>query len=98
MIVLRSMLAAIVAGILASEAPLTRSQFRAVEYLLFLGLTLLLMFSQYFIGLDLMPRGPDVHADHPGFHQGRRDPDAGADDDLRDAHPERARRSPLGCC
>ena len=33
---------------------------------------------------------PRVHADHPGLHQGRRDPDAGADDDLRDAHPELA--------
>ena len=33
---------------------------------------------------------PRVHADHPGLRQGRRDPDAGADDDLRDAHPELA--------
>ena len=56
---LRCLLAAAVAGLLASEAPLTRKQLRAVEYVLFLGLTLLLMASQYFVGLDLMHRGPE---------------------------------------
>ena len=30
-----------------------------VEYVLFLGLTLMLMASQYFVGLDLMRRGPE---------------------------------------
>jgi len=56
---LRCLLAAAVAGLLASEVPLSRKQLRVVEYLLFLGVTLLLMVSQYFIGLDLIHRGPD---------------------------------------
>ena len=38
---------------------MTRKQLRAAEYVLFLGLTLLLMASQYFVGLDLMDRSPD---------------------------------------
>ena len=87
---LRCLLAAAVAGLLASEVPLTRKQLRAVEYVLFLGLTLLLMA----LPVLRQPRPdaprPRVLADHPGLHQGRRDPDAGADDDLRDAHPEPA--------
>jgi hypothetical protein len=58
LLVLRCVLAAGVAGLLVSEAPLTRKQLRAVEYVLFLGLTLLLMASMYFVGLDLMHRGP----------------------------------------
>ena len=56
---LRCLLAAAVAGLLASEAPLTRKQLRVVEYVLFLGVTLVLMVSQYFVGLDLMHRGPE---------------------------------------
>jgi eukaryotic-like serine/threonine-protein kinase len=59
MIGLRLLLAVAVAGLLASGAPLSRKQLRVVEYVLFLGLTLLLMASQYFVGLDLMRRGPD---------------------------------------
>ncbi len=74
---LRYLLAAAVAGVLASKSPLSRKQLRAVEYVLFLGLTLVLMASQYFVGLDLMHRGPEYAADHPGLRQGRRDPDAG---------------------
>jgi serine/threonine-protein kinase len=56
---LRCLLAAAVAGLLGSGVPLTRRQLRAVEYALFLGLTLVLMASQYFVGLDLMHRGPE---------------------------------------
>ena len=59
MIGLRCMLAAAVAGLLASEVPLTRKQLRAVEYVLFLGMTLVMMATQYFVGLDLMHRGPE---------------------------------------
>ncbi len=59
MIGLRCLLAAAVAGLLASEVPLTRRPLRAVEYVLFLGLTLLMMASQYFVGLDLAHRGPE---------------------------------------
>jgi eukaryotic-like serine/threonine-protein kinase len=58
LLALRCILATVVAGLLASEAPLTRKQLRVVEYVLFLGLVLLLMASQYFVGLDLMRRGP----------------------------------------
>jgi tRNA A-37 threonylcarbamoyl transferase component Bud32 len=54
---LRCILAVAVAGLLASEAPLTRKQLRGVEYVLFLGLTLTMMASQYFVGLDLAHRG-----------------------------------------
>jgi serine/threonine-protein kinase len=56
---LRCVLAAAVAGFLASEVPLTRQRLRVVEYVLFLGLTLLLMASQYFVGLDLAHRGTE---------------------------------------
>ena len=59
MIALRCLLAVSVAGLLASEAPLTRKQLRMVEYVLFLGVTLIFMVSQYFVGLDLMHRGPE---------------------------------------
>jgi serine/threonine-protein kinase len=55
---LRCLLAAVVAGLLASEAPLSRKQVRAVEYVLFVGLTLLVATSQYFVNLDLASRGP----------------------------------------
>jgi serine/threonine-protein kinase len=51
--------AASVAGLLASEAPLSRGQLRVVEYVLFLGLTLLIMASQYFVNIDLAQRGSD---------------------------------------
>src|SRR5262249_49137393 len=57
LIALRCILSASVAGLLASEVPLTRRQLRVVEYVLFLGLTLLISTSQYFVGLDLMRRG-----------------------------------------
>ncbi len=56
---LRCLLAAAVAGLLASEAPLARKPLRAVEYVLFLGLTLLIMASQYLVNLDLAHRGPE---------------------------------------
>jgi serine/threonine-protein kinase len=59
LIVLRCLLATIVAGVLASEVELTRKQLRVLENILFLGLTLLLAASQYFVGLDLMRRGPE---------------------------------------
>jgi len=39
--------------------PLSRMQLRVVEDILFLGVTLLTMASQYFVGLDLMHRGPE---------------------------------------
>jgi eukaryotic-like serine/threonine-protein kinase len=55
---LRCLLATAVAGLLASEVPLSRKPLRAVELVLFLGLTLLVMASQYFINLDLAHRGP----------------------------------------
>jgi hypothetical protein len=55
----RCALAAAVAALLASGASLTRTRLRAAEYVLFLGLSLLLMSSQYFVGLDLMRRGPE---------------------------------------
>ena len=56
---LRSLLAGAVAGLLASGAALSHKQLRAVEIALFLGLTLLMMTSQYLVGLDLMHRGPE---------------------------------------
>ena len=55
---LRSLLAAAVAGLLASTAPLKRKQLRALEYGLFLALTLLYMASEFFVGLELIRRGP----------------------------------------
>ena len=58
-VALRCVLATVVAGLLASEVSLTRKQLRVVEYVLFLGLTLLLAASQYFVGLDLMHRGSE---------------------------------------
>jgi eukaryotic-like serine/threonine-protein kinase len=56
---LRCLLAAAVAGLLSSEVPLGRKHLRVVEYVLFLGLTLLLMLSQYVVSLDLIHRGPE---------------------------------------
>jgi serine/threonine-protein kinase len=59
LLALRCVLAAAVAGLLAGELPLTRKQLRVVEYVLFLGLTLLLMIAQYFVNLDLTHRSPE---------------------------------------
>ena len=59
LIALRCVLAAGVAGMLASEVALTSKQLRAVEYVLFLGLTILVAASLYFVGLDLMRRGSE---------------------------------------
>jgi eukaryotic-like serine/threonine-protein kinase len=55
----RFLLAVAVAALLASPAPLSRKQLVAVEYLLFLGTTLLLVASQYFVSRDLMHRGTE---------------------------------------
>jgi hypothetical protein len=55
---LRCLLAAAVAGLLASGAPLSRRQLRVVEHVLFLGLTLTFLATHYFVGLDLVRRGP----------------------------------------
>ena len=59
LIALRCVLAAGVAGLLSSEVQLTRKGLRVVEYVLFLGLTLLLAASVYFVGLDLLHRGAE---------------------------------------
>ncbi len=59
LILLRGLLAAAIAGLLWSKVPLSHGRLRLVEYVLFLGLTLLLMASQYFVGLDLMRRGTE---------------------------------------
>jgi serine/threonine-protein kinase len=56
---LRCLLSAVVAGLLASEIPLASKSLRAIEYVLFLGVTLLMMASQYFVNLDLARRGPE---------------------------------------
>jgi serine/threonine-protein kinase len=56
---LRYLLAVAVAGLLASKVPLSHKQLVAVEYVLFLGTALLLMTSEYFVGLELAQRGPD---------------------------------------
>jgi eukaryotic-like serine/threonine-protein kinase len=56
---LRCLLAVAVAGLLSSEASLSQVQLRIVEYVLFLGITALMMISQYTVGLDLIRRGPD---------------------------------------
>ncbi len=56
---LRCLLAASIAGLLSSEAPLSRKFLVALEYTLFLGLTALLLVSQYTVGLDLIRRGHD---------------------------------------
>ena len=59
LLAVRCVLAAVVAGLLASAVPLSRRQLRVLESILFLGMTLLLMASQYFVGLDLMRRGSE---------------------------------------
>jgi eukaryotic-like serine/threonine-protein kinase len=56
---LRCLLAVTVAGLLSSEATLSKMQLRVVEYVLFLGVTVLMMASQYTVALDLIHRGPD---------------------------------------
>jgi serine/threonine-protein kinase len=57
LLAVRCVLAVVVAGLLASPAFFSHRQLRVLESVLFLGLTLLLMVSQYFVGLDLMHRG-----------------------------------------
>jgi serine/threonine-protein kinase len=47
-----------IAGLLGGVASLSRRQLRVIEYVLFLGLTVWIMVSQYFVGLELMRRGP----------------------------------------
>ena len=59
LLALRCLNAMVVAGLLAGAASLSRRQLRMLEYLLFLGLTLLVMAAQYFVGLDLMRRGSE---------------------------------------
>jgi serine/threonine-protein kinase len=59
LLALRCLLAMVVAGLIAGAGSLSRRQLRVLESVLFLGLTLLLMASQYFVGLGLMRRGPD---------------------------------------
>jgi serine/threonine-protein kinase len=59
LIALRCLLAAAVAGLVAGELPLSHRQLRVTEYVLFLGMTILIVASQYFVGRDLMRRGPD---------------------------------------
>jgi serine/threonine-protein kinase len=59
LIAVRCLLAAVVAGLLASEAPLSKKMLRGVELVLFFGLAVLMLFSQYFVGLDLMRRGAE---------------------------------------
>jgi tRNA A-37 threonylcarbamoyl transferase component Bud32 len=56
---LRCLLAVAVAGVLFSEVPLTRRQLRVTEFVLFLGVSGLMMASQYVVGLDLIHRGPE---------------------------------------
>jgi serine/threonine-protein kinase len=51
--------ALVVAGLLAGAASLSRRQLRVVESVLFLGLTAWIMASLYFVGLDLLRRGPE---------------------------------------
>src|SRR6516165_9494190 len=58
LLAVRCVLAVVVTGLLASRAFFSHRQLRVLESVLFLGLTLLLMVSQYFVGLDLMHRGP----------------------------------------
>src|SRR5262245_29981257 len=59
LIALRCLFVAAIAGLLASDAPLSPKHLRVVEYVLFLGVALLLMVSQYFVGHELMHRGPE---------------------------------------
>jgi serine/threonine-protein kinase len=61
LLAIRCAFAAVIAGLLASPAHWSRWQLRVLEYVLFLGMTLLLMASQYFVGLDLMRRGSEFH-------------------------------------
>lgn len=56
---LRCLFAAAIAGLLSTKLTLSHSQLRAVEYALFLGLTLLLVASQFFVGIELIRRGPE---------------------------------------
>jgi serine/threonine-protein kinase len=56
---LRCLLAASVAGLLSSETMLSQRALRITEHVMFLGLTALWVASQYFVGLDLIHRGPE---------------------------------------
>jgi serine/threonine-protein kinase len=58
LLVFRCLLATVVAGILASKMRLNHGALRAIEDVLFFGLVLSLMVGDYFVGLDLMRRGP----------------------------------------
>jgi serine/threonine-protein kinase len=60
LLALRCVLAVAVAGLLSGAASFSRRHLRALEYVLFLGTTLLLMAAQYFVGHELMRRGPDL--------------------------------------
>jgi serine/threonine-protein kinase len=59
LLALRCLLALVVTGLLAGTASLSRRQLRVIESVLFLGLTLMIMASEHFVGLDLMRRGPE---------------------------------------
>jgi serine/threonine-protein kinase len=59
LLALRCFHAMLLAGLLASAVSFSRRQLRVLESVLFLGLTLLIMISQYFVGLELMRRGPE---------------------------------------
>jgi serine/threonine-protein kinase len=59
LLALRCLHAIVVAGLLAGAPALSRRHLRVLESVLFLGLTLVLMASQYFVGLDLMRRGSE---------------------------------------
>ena len=50
LLALRCVFAAVIAGLLASSAHWSRRLLRVLESVLFLGMTLLLMVSQYFVG------------------------------------------------
>jgi serine/threonine-protein kinase len=59
LLAVRCVLAGVVAGLLAGAASFSHRQLCVLESVLFLGLTLLLMVSQYFVGYDLMRRGTE---------------------------------------
>jgi tRNA A-37 threonylcarbamoyl transferase component Bud32/chromate transport protein ChrA len=54
---LRSLIAALVSGLLMSLAELTARQVRWIEYFLFGSFTLLISINQYLVGLDLLRQG-----------------------------------------
>ncbi len=94
---LRCLLATVVAGLLASEAPLSRKQLRVVEYVLFLGLDAVVD------GLPVLrrprPDAPRLRLYVPimlAFIKDGVIQMLVADDDLRDAHPQPAGRRRAG--